>query len=490
LPSDRRRREASTEAFALVERNQNALRLFAVSPAAARLGLTAGLALADARARMPDLICLPADPEGDAALLKQVLTDFSRFTPMAGADGPDGLILDVTGCAHLFGGEAGLVDQAMGRAGRFGLEVRASLAGTPQAARALVRFGPGGITPEGQDCAAVRRLPVEALELAEADLQALRRAGLKTVGAVDDRPRAALAARFGKAAAWKIDRVLGLEDIRITPFRPPDPCVVDRVLMEPISTDDDVLRVVADLLAEASLRLERAGQGGRVFQAGFFRVDGRVRRVAVQTGRVTRDGPVVLRLFRETLAALTTPLDPGFGFDQVRLSVVRTEPLSVIQIDLDRRSDRSADLDGLVDRLSARLGPEAVLRLQPRDTHIPERTMRLVPAQAPPSGGTQDREETGTPPRPLHLFDPPQPVEALAGLPDSPPRRFRWRRVQHEVVRAEGPERIAGEWWRKPEPTRDYYRVEDAAGRRFWLFRQGLYGDPAQPRWFIHGLFA
>jgi protein ImuB len=224
----------------------------------------------------------------------------------------------------------------------------------------------------------------------------------------------------------------------------------------------------------------------------------------------------------------------------VRLSVVRTEPLCATQIDLDRRPDRSADLDGLVDRLSARLGPEAVLRLQPRDTHIPERTMRLAPANLSPphreddgevarraaerrrgldplhrrpSGldlstahrslaatgpstasrspsPSRDGEETKSPPRPLHLFDPPQPVEALAGLPDSPPRRFRWRRVQHEVVRAEGPERIAGEWWRKPEPTRDYYRVEDAAGRRFWLFRQGLYGDPAQPRWFIHGLFA
>jgi len=501
LPSDRRRddlspshredhgEETSAAAFALVERSQNALRLSAVSPAAARLGLTAGLALADARARVPDLVCLPADPDGDAALLRRVLVDFSRFTPMAASDGPDGLILDVTGCAHLFGDEVGLVDQAVTRAGRFGLDVRAAMAGTPQAARALVRFGPGGITPEGHDRAAVRRLPIEALELAEGDLQALRRAGLKTVAAVDDRPRAALAARFGKAAAWKVDRVLGLEDIRITPFRPPDPCVVDRVLLEPISTDDDILRVVGDLLIETSARLEREGLGGRVFQAGFFRVDGRVRRVTVQTGRATRDGPVVLRLFRERLAALTTPLDPGFGFDQVRLSVVRAEPLAATQIDLDRRPDHAADLTGLVDRLSARLGAEAVLRFQPRDTHIPERAVRLVPANLSPPHRLHDAEETG-PPRPLHLFDPPQPVEALAGLPDSPPRRFRWRRVQHEVVRAEGPERIAGEWWRRLEPTRDYYRVEDAAGRRFWLFRQGLYGDEAQPRWFIHGLFA
>ena len=512
-----------------------------MSPEAAGLGLTAGLALADARARVPDLVCLPADPDGDAALLRRVLVDFGRFTPMAAADGPDGLVLDVTGCAHLFGGEAGLVVRVQDRAAAIGLQARAAMAGTPQAARALVRFGPGGVLAEGEDCAAVRHLPVEALELADADLQALRRAGLKTVAAVDDRPRAALAARFGKAAAWKVDRVLGLEDIRITPFRPADPCVIDRVLMEPISTDEDVLRVLADLLAEAVAWLEREGQGGLVFQAGFYRVDGGVRRVDVRTGRATREPATVLRLFKEKLAALTTPLDPGFGFDQVRLSVVRTEPLRAMQVDLNRRSDKTADFDGLIDRLSARLGPEAVLRFEPRDTHIPERAVRLsardvsppcreavgrraakrwrgqslqapggrwkgqrpkgagaaegVPpgslaASLPPHRLDDGGETDEAPTRPLHLFDPPQPVEALAGLPDSPPRRFRWRRVQHEVVRAEGPERIAAEWWRRAEPTRDYYRVEDAAGRRFWLFRQGLYGDDAQPRWFIHGLFA
>ena len=256
----------------------------------------------------------------------------------------------------------GLVVRVQDRAAAIGLQARAAMAGTPQAARALVRFGPSGIVAEGQDRAAVRRLPVEALELADADLQALRRAGLKTVAAVDDRPRAALAARFGKAAAWKVDRVLGLEDIRITPFRPADPCVIDRVLMEPISTDEDVLRVLADLLAEAVAWLEREGQGGRVFQAGFYRVDGGVRRVDVRTGRATREPATVLRLFKEKLAALTTPLDPGFGFDQVRLSVMQTEPLRAMQVDLNRRSDKTADFDGLIDRLSARLGPEAVLR--------------------------------------------------------------------------------------------------------------------------------
>lgn len=476
--------------FVIVEKNKGALRLSAVSPEAAAIGLTPGLTLADARARVPDLVTLVAEPEADAAFLKRVVVDFGRFTPMAAADGPDGLILDVTGCAHLFGGEHGLVDRTLDRAAVIGLQARAALAGTPQAARALVRFGPGGVTPEGQDRTAVRRLPVEALELPVADTVALRRAGLKTVAAVDDRPRAALAARFGKAAAWKVDRVLGLEDIRITPFRPPDPCVVDRVLMEPISLDDDIHRVLADLMAEVVARLERVGQGGRLFQAAFFRVDGQVRRVPVQTGRATRDGPAVLRLFREKIAALSVPLDAGFGFDQVQLSVVRVEPLAATQVDLNRRPDRSADFDGLVDRLSARLGPEAVLRFEAQDTHIPERAVRLRPAGAAARPWPQ-RERDETPLRPLHLFHPPQPVEQpMAFAPDGPPMRFRWRRVQHEVVRAEGPERIADEWWRREEPTRDYYRIEDRQGRRLWLFRQGLYGDETPPRWFVHGLFA
>lgn len=449
------------------------------------------MTLADTRARIPDIVCRPADPQADATLLRRVLVDFGRFTPMAAADGPDGLILDVTGCAHLFGGEAGLVERLLDRAAWIGLQARAALAGTPQAARALARFGSGGVTPEGQDRAAVRHLPVEALELPPADLTALRRAGLKTVAAADDRPRAALAARFGKAAAWKVDRVLGLEDVRITPFRPPDPCVADRVLMEPISTDEDIHRVLGDLLAEAAAGLERNGLGGRTFRAAFFRVDGLVRSVSVQAGRATRDSNVVARLFKERLANLSAPLDPGFGFDQVRLSVARTERLAPVQVDLSRRSDRSSDFDGLVDRLSARLGPEAVLRFEPRDTHIPERAVRLKPAGDGPAPSWSAAEaEEDTPLRPVHLFDPPQPVERpMAFAPDGPPMRFQWRRCAHEIVHAEGPERIAAEWWRREEPTRDYYRVEDRQGRRLWLFRQGLYGDETPPRWFIHGVF-
>lgn len=286
--------------------------------------------------------------------------------------------------------------------------------------------------------------------------------------------------------------MLGDEDVRITPHRPAPPIAVDRVFFEPILTDADVERVLSDLLVDTADRLEQTGQGGRAFEAGFYRIDGQVRRIVVRTGRATRDTDGVLRLFRERLAALSNPLDPGFGFDQMRLSVLEAQRLAPAQRGLDGDRPGGEDLSRLIDRLTARLGPEAVLWFEPLGSHIPERASRMAPAAATRSDQAWPERIPGGPPlRPLQMFDPPQPVETLAEVPDGSPLRFRWRRVLHEVALAEGPERIGGEWWRAPDQqTRDYYRVEDREGRRFWLFRQGLYGETDEPRWFVHGLFA
>jgi len=435
-------------------------------------------------------------PEADAALLARLMEDFGRFSPMIAEDAPHGLMLDVTGCAHLFGGEPGLLQAALARAGRAGFKIRCALAGTAQTARALARFGPasshGGIFTEDAVRAAVRRLPVAALELSDKDEQALRRAGLKRIADLDDRPRAPLAARFGADFPARLARVLGDEDVRITPYRPPAPVVVDRIFFEPISAPEDVERVLADLLAETAERLEQAGQGGRAFEAGFFRVDGQVRRIVVRTGQATRDVAAVARLFRERMGALSHPVDPGFGFDQMRMAVPWIQTLKPAQPGLEGETPGEEAFSRLIDRLTARLGPEAVLRFEPMGSHMPERAGRLVPAAARAGGEVWPDLDPDDPPlRPLQMFDPPQPVETLAEVPDGSPLRFRWRRVLHEVVGSEGPERIGGEWWRAPhQKTRDYYRVEDRQGRRFWLFRQGLYGEDGEPRWFIHGLFA
>lgn len=503
MPSDRLRRQEQHQERAaapledgppivLVAKVKGALRLAAVDPAAARAGLSLGLTLADARARTPALRSVAYRPDADAALLARVLEDFGRFTPMIAEDPPHGLMLDVTGCAFLFGDEAGLMRMAQDRAGRIGLHVRSALAGTPQVARALARFGQGGLFATGEDRNAARRLPVAALELSEKEEQALRRAGLKHLADLDDRPRAPLAARFGADFPARLARVLGDEDVRITPHRPPAPIVVDRIFFEPISAPEDIERVLSDLLFETMDRLDLAGQGGRAFEAGFYRVDGEVRRVVVRTGRPTRDATAILRLFRERMAALSNPLDPGFGFDQMRMAVPWTQTLSATQQGLERETPGEEAFSRLIDRLTARLGPEAVLRFEPFGSHIPERAARLIPASARTGDEVWPDLDPDDPPlRPLQMFDPPQPVETLAEVPDGYPLKFRWRRVLHEVVRAEGPERIGGEWWRAPDQrSRDYYRIEDQDGRRFWLFRQGLYGETPEPRWFIHGLFA
>jgi protein ImuB len=505
LPSDRVKRQDTcvdtpddttptpVAPMVMVEKVKGALRLSAVDPDAARQGLSPGLALADARARMPVLRVVTARPEADDAWLGRVLDDFDRFSPMIALDPPHGLVLDVTGCAHLFGGETGLIRVLRSRASQLGLHSRCALASTPQAARALCRFGAGGV-PEGEaERTAVRRLPVAALELEEHEAQGLRRAGLKRVGDLDDRDRAPLAARFGAGFPARLARVLGDEDIRITPHRPAPPIVADRIFFEPVSADEDVQRVLSDLMEETMTRLEEATLGARAFEAGFYRVDGGVRRIELGVGRVTRDAKSVLRLFRERLRALDTPLDPGFGFDQMRMAAIAVERLEPVQVGLAGDADTAEGMSALIDRLVARLGPEAVLRFQPNGSHIPERGTRWIAAGGDPDAveAWPEQDPDDPPLRPLHLFNPPQPVETLAEAPDGHPFRFRWRKVVHNVARAEGPERIAGEWWRAPDQrTRDYYRVEDADGRRFWLFRQGLYGGDEPPRWFIHGLFA
>ena len=491
------RSDASAEpATVLVEKVKGALRLAAANGEALALGLSTGMTLADARARAPDIRVVVHRPEADATLLKRVLLDFGRFTPMAATDGPDGLALDVTGCAHLFGGEAGMMEAVAARARGVGLAVRLAMAGTSEAARVLARFGRGGIYDGEGQRQALRRLPVAALELSDKETQALSRAGLKTLAHLDDRPTAPIAARFGAAAATRLNRVLGREDARIRPERPVTMIAVDRILVEPITQTTDVEAVIGDLLVEVVDRLDLRGQGGRAFQAAFFRLDGEVRRITVRTGRPSRDAAGVLRLFRERLAALARPLDPGFGFDQVRLSVPVADRLASRQRGFERTPPGAEDMGLLVDRLTARLGPEAVSRFEPLASHWPERAVHISPAALPPGedGAWPEPDPADPPLRPLQMFDPPQPVLATAEVPDHPPNRFIWRRVDHRLVRVEGPERIAPEWWRtlkRPlEPTRDYYRVEDQEGRRFWLFRSGFYGEEPAPRWFVHGAFA
>lgn len=494
LPTDRLRPSfpsgASGEPLLLVAKERNALRISSACPQARALGLLPGLPLADARARVPDVQVADADPQADARLLSRLAAHATRWSPMVAPDPPDGLLLDISGCAHLFGGEAGLAAEATARLGR-SFSMRHAFASTASAAHALARF-PQDVADEDE---AIRRLPIAALRLEQAAENALRRAGLKRIGDLADRPTAPLSARFGAAATAALDRLLGRADSRITPLRPEPALHFARRFAEPVGLADSIRAALAGLAVQAAAELERRAEGGRCFTASFFRSDGAVRELAIETGHPTRDPALVSRLFHERIEALADPLDPGFGFDLMRFAVPATEPLAAGQPGLDATPDRQEALDALIDRLSVRHGRNRIRVIVPVDTHVPERAERMIPALDTPSAAEWPRPAAQQPPlRPLFLLDPPETVEAIAEVPDAPPRQFRWRGVAHEIVRAEGPERIAAPWWKKSgedRPTRDYYRLEDSNGRRFWLFRQGLYGREAgQPRWYMHGLFA
>lgn len=473
-----------------VERVKGALRLAAVSPQARAIGLAPGLTLADARARSPELAVADHDPIADAVFLERIADDCDRWTPLVALDRPDGLVLDITGCGHLFGGEAMMRTRVMDHLQRHGLALRAVVAGTPEAARALARCSKGGVVPLGREAECVAPLPISALGLPEETVIGLSRAGLKTIGDLAARPGTPLAARFGEALLTQLRRTQGLEDVRIVPRRTLPACIAERRFAEPIGRAEDIYGAVGVLIDDLSLMLEARGEGGRAFEASFFRADGAVRRIMVETARPSRDSTSLRRLFSEKLDALADPIDPGFGFDLVRLAVLRAEALAPAQVSLDGRAIEEEEVAALIDRLVARMGRDRVLRFMMRDTHDPNRAASLVPATGPLPLACPKPDDL--PPRPLMMFDPPQPIEALAEVPDGPPLRFRWRRVLHEVVHAEGPERIAAEWWRRGQgaPTRDYFRVENHQGHRFWLFRAGLYDrEPGAPRWFLHGLF-
>ena len=485
--------------LALVEKQAGAQRLVALNPGALRLGLAPGLSLADARARCPQLAVAEMDRPADAKSLLRLAALCERYTPLAALDEPHGLILDVTGCAHLFGGEAGLHARVLDEIAALGLHVRAALAGAPDAARALARFGAVGLMPPEAEAQAIAKLPLTAMEADAETLLALGRAGFRTLGDLAAKPSQAFVARLGAGFARKIERLFGREDVRIRPLRPPPDCLVERHFMVPLAHREPIEAALLDLMAEAGRLLERRGQGGRAFEASFFRADGFVRRLLVETLRPTRDPKILQRLFHEKLDALADPLDPGFGFDALRLAIPHAENFETAQADFSGAAAVDADLElsELMDRLTTRFGRERVLRFVHVDSHQPERESPAVP-EALARPGEWPAPLSGEPPaRPLTLFDPPQPIEALALAPDGPPARFRWRKKVHDVLRAEGPERIAPDWARPgfsaagaEAQTRDYYRVEDREGRRFWLFRRGLYERGEEPCWFLHGLFA
>jgi protein ImuB len=441
----------------------------------------------------PAFAAMPEDQAADTQQLDCLADWCGRYTPLVAADPPDGILLDISGCTHLHGGEHNLIDDLAARVANFGFTLRATIAGTIGAAWAAARFTSASIVQPDEEGDLLAPLPLAALRLETDTVAALKRVGLKRVADILDLPRAPLTARFGENLLNQLDRAFGRTREPLNPRLPLAPYLAEQRFSEPIAREEDVLAIAERLARRLAAMLERRGEGARRIELTLFRTDGAVRRIAAGTSRPTRNPRDIRALFSERLAALADAFDPGFGFDLARLSINTAEPCPAEQTGLGEAAD-DVEIDRLVDRLSARLGARRVVRHVALDSHIPELAAATMPAQAVAvaSGWAEFRRHRAAvelAPRPLRLLAKPEPIEAIAIVPDGPPLRFRWRRALHEVVAADGPERIEGVWWNEDGgPARDYFHIEDHDGHRFWVFRSGLYRDTAAPGWFMHGM--
>jgi protein ImuB len=473
----------------------NALHVYALETRAARLGLYKGQPLANARAMVQPLAIVPADESADTALLDGIADWCDRFTPLVTLDSPDGLFLDITGAAHLFGGEAVMLALVVQKITEQGFAVRAAIAGTSLSARALARYAHTSVVPPGGEAAAVASLPIGALDCDAKTGRALHHAGLKTISQVAERLASELSERLGKAFVTRLMVMQGAAEQPLQPRRPMPDLMTEQHFAEPVVTQDAIAASLLSLAQSLGDILERQGRGVRVLEAAFFRADGNVERIAIKTGEAVRDSKVMLRLLRQKLDALADPLDAGFGFDLIRLEALLAEETRPGTISFDSDENARRQIAFLVDRLSVRFGEHRVQRFVPQDTHIPEAAGVAVPAQDR-DFGTQNwtiKRRPGDPPRrPLRLLEKPEEIAAAMPVaPDGPPQSFRWRECLFEIAHVEGPERIAMEWWRTVKPTRDYIRIEATSGQRFWIYRDGLHvQNKLAPRWYLQGIFA
>ncbi len=514
---------------------KGAMRLAAVDALAGRAGLFPGQSLSDARALLPGLEVREIDHDYIAHVFADFADWHANASPIVAVHDamvPYGdLVLDIAGVAHLFGGEAAMLSTLVGRLRRLGFTVTGAIADSIGAAWACARHDPGRIIAAGDLEATLAPLPVNGLRLTERQVAGLDQMGLKQIGQLYARDRKALQARFGASLVMRLDQALGHIGERVTPRLPVTDHRAERRFAEPIGYLDDVLMTVRDLAVQLGLQLGAAELGAQTFHLLLFRVDHKVMTLSVNAARATRDPRHIADLFAHRAERLAGEYDAGFGIDMIRLAASSLSPLADLQLGAFDTDDGAADLARLYDRMTSRLGPLAVLRSRMIDTHVPEQAIRLEPVVAGAADSIPE-PPAPLPLRPLRLLPSPEPVEVIAEVPHGPPLRMVWRRISYRVLRASGPERIEAEWWRSgqgldelapparggreepaesrdgrrpaaPPPAarpleafrsentlRDYYIVEDEGGRRYWVFRVGLYGASAVPRWYLHGFFA
>ncbi|WLR95193.1 DUF6504 family protein [Shinella zoogloeoides] len=495
-PIDRLRRSLGASApppdrrLVLVGKEGSRRIVTAVSRPAEQAGLRVGMPLTKAHALLPDVLTMPADPAADAAALRRLaLWALQHYAPIVAPDPPDGLVIDTTGADHLHGGEARMLTGLVNRLGASGIFARAAIADSWGAAYAAARFhaDPVCIIPPGAAGEAVAPLPIPGLRIAPETVTGLHVLGFATIGDVLAVPRAPLVLRFGPLLGRRLDQIEGRISEPVDPLRDPELATVRKVFGEPIGAPETIARYTAGLVHDLCHALEKRGLGARRLDLLFHRVDNSLQAIRVGTARAVRDEKRLIRLLCDRIETI----DPGFGIEIMDLTATLAEPLVLQQAASSLIEEEQADLAGLVDVIANRIGAARLYRIAPVESDVPERSFRRIPPLAP-DVGTSWQEGW---PRPARLLARPEPIEVMALLPDHPPASFTWRGVRRLVKRADGPERIFGEWWKRDAElaaVRDYFQVEDAEGERFWLFRSGNEAEAASGagRWFLHGIFA
>jgi protein ImuB len=493
-PTDRLRRKmgatAPDAALPLVLVGQNGRRrdVVAANAAALKVGLRIGMPATKAQVLVNELVIHHADPAADTEALERLAVWALRYSPIVATDHPDGLVIDATGASHLHGGEEAMLADVIARLEAVGINARTAMTETRGGAHALARFAarPALVVADGKCAERIKPLPITALRLPADMIDDLRRLGFERIADLMATPRAPLTLRFGPELGRRIDQATGRTGEPIEPVRPPDIVEAQQLFAEPIGAAETIARYVAKLTVKLCQELELRGLGARRLDLLFGLVDNRVQAIRVGTAQPVRDVKRLTRLLCDKIEKV----DPGFGIEIMRLAATAAEPFATSQTISSLIDEPEADVSGLIDILSNRVGETRLYRFAPVASDVPERSVQRVAAASPETGG-------GWPchwPRPSRLLTPPEPIETVALLPDHPPVNFTWRGIRRRVRRADGPERVFGEWWKRDAEliaVRDYFQVEDEAGERFWIFRAGDGEDAAtgSHKWFLHGIF-
>jgi len=470
-------------------RRGNRRLVLALDAAARAGGLHLGMPASKAQLLMPGLTTVELEPAEDNAALERLALWALRYAPLVASDPPDGLVINTTGAEHLHGGEHLMLEQLVARLNESGIAARAAIAGSWGAAHACARHlaRPTYVAPPGKDVAIVRDLPITALRLSPPIVDGLHTLGFERVADLEDTPHAPLTQRFGPELVRRLNQAMGRASEVFEPVRSPELVEVRRPFGEPIGAPETISRYIAKLVDQLCADLEVRGLGARRLDLLFHRVDNRLEVIRVGTAAPVRDPRRLTRLLTDRLETV----DPGFGIELMVLTATLAEPLQDRQVLSSLVEPPEPDISDLIDVISNRLGNDRLYRFAPVESDVPERSVQRVAPSAPDTGATWPGEW----PRPSRLLAPPEQIETMALLPDNPPVWFTWRGVRRRISRADGPERIFGEWWSRDaemDAVRDYFQVEDEGGERFWIYRAGDGEDPAtgSHRWFLHGIFA